>query len=140
MTNKQITLVQHSWKLLRSLDPQVVGDVFYSRLFFTHPGLRGLFPDKMESQHIKLIQTLNYVISRLDRIDEIDADLVAMARRHTDYGVRPEHYPPVVEALLWTLERGLGRDWSPDIQEAWTICLLLLTTRMQEAAKDAFAA
>lgn len=140
MTNKQITLVQHSWKLLRSLDPKVVGDVFYSRLFFTHPGLRSMFPDKMESQHIKLIQTLNYVISRLDRIDEIDADLVAMARRHTDYGVRSEHYPPVVEALLWTLERGLGRDWTPDTQDAWTCCLLLLSKRMQEAAKDATAA
>ena len=35
------------------------------------------------------------------------------------YGVKAEHYAPVGEALLWTLERGLGADWTPQLATAW---------------------
>jgi hemoglobin-like flavoprotein len=28
--------------------------------------------------------------------------------RHTGYGVKPDHYRLVGNALLWTLEKGLG--------------------------------
>lgn len=135
MTARQISIIQNSWKLLRALDPGTVGDVFYSRLFFTHPALRSMFPEKLDAQHQKLISMLNMVVARLDRLDELSADIAALARRHTGYGVRDEHYPPVLEALLWTLERGLGTDWNAETQEAWRTCLLSLATAMQQAAK-----
>ena len=34
--------------------------------------------------------------------------LEGLARRHLGYGVKDEHYDKVGEALLWTLEKGLG--------------------------------
>jgi len=30
------------------------------------------------------------------------------------------HYAPVGAALLWTLEQGLGPDFTPDVKAAWT--------------------
>jgi hemoglobin-like flavoprotein len=44
----------------------------------------------------------------------------ALATRHVGYGARKEHYPVVGAALLWTLEKGLGDGWTPDVADAWT--------------------
>ena len=63
--------------------------------------------------------------------DELWADL---GKRHASYGVRPEHYEPVGAALLWTLEQGLGPDFTPPVKEAWTSAYLLLSGVMQDAA------
>jgi hemoglobin-like flavoprotein len=36
------------------------------------------------------------------------------------YGVTAAHYAPVGAALLWTLEKGLGPDFTPEVKMAWT--------------------
>jgi hemoglobin-like flavoprotein len=57
-----------------------------------------------------------------------------LGRKHTGYGVRPEHYDVVGEALLWTLGQGLGDAFTIETEEAWTAAYVLLSTVMQEAA------
>ena len=42
-----------------------------------------------------------------------------LAKRHVDYGVKAIHYAPVGAALLWTLERGLGQQWTQELAAAW---------------------
>ena len=32
----------------------------------------------------------------------------------------PSTIPWSARALLWTLEKGLGDDWTPDVADAWT--------------------
>ena len=44
----------------------------------------------------------------------------ALAKKHVGYGVEASHYPIVGAALLWTLEKGLGESWTPDVAAAWT--------------------
>ena len=35
------------------------------------------------------------------------------------YGVKAEDYKKVGDALLWTLEQGLGDAFSEDVRQAW---------------------
>ncbi len=58
----------------------------------------------------------------------------ALAKRHVDYGAKPEHYPVVGEALLWTLARALGPRWTPEVALAWTAAYTTLSDFMIEAA------
>jgi len=118
MTPTQISLVQNSWRLLRDVDPAKVGDLFYSKLFLDHPELRPMFPEDMRGQYLKLLNMLNVVVSRLDHLGELAADIAALVRRHVKYGVKNEHYAIVGGALLWTLERGLGANWTGKVAEA----------------------
>ena len=134
MTAEQIELVKHSWKMFRGIDPVVVGDTFYSKLFLENPSLRKMFPKNMEMQYRKLLDMLNLIVIRLERLDEINDEIVAMAKRHVNYGVRPGHYRLIGSALIWTLQQGLGRDWNDDIREAWTRCYAILSGTMIEAA------
>ncbi|MCB0534297.1 MAG: hemoglobin [Lewinellaceae bacterium] len=135
MTQKQITLVKSSWRLLRDLDQTQVGDLFYSKLFLDHPELRRMFPKEMSGQNQKLIATLHAMVTRLDDINHLQQELTDLAQRHVEYGVRPKHYQYVGAALLWTLESGLGDDWTPATAEAWTTCYQLISGTMIAAAE-----
>jgi len=58
-----------------------------------------------------------------------------LGRRHTRYGVRDEHYDTVGEALLWTLNKGLGKAFTAPVKKAWTEAYVLVATVMKEAAQ-----
>lgn len=120
--------------MFRGIDPAVVGDTFYSKLFLENPSLRKMFPKNMELQYGKLLDMLNLIVIRLDRLDELNDEIVALAKRHIKYGVRPGHYRLIGNALIWTLRQGLGRDWNEEINEAWTRCYAILSETMISAA------
>ena len=134
LTVEQIQLVKSSWGPFRRIDPKLVGDVFYSKLFMEHPGLRRLFPKDMDEQYLKLLAMVNLIVGRLNQLDKLTDDISDMARRHVSYGVKAEHYTAVGDALLWTLEQGMGRDWVPEVQQAWAACYSVLADTMINAS------
>ncbi len=130
MKPEHIKLVKRSWKILMGVDPKIIGDAFYSKLFTDNPGIRKLFPSDMNRQYIKLVDMLSSIIMNLNQPEFVSADIVAMSKRHTGYGVKPAHYALVGTALLWTLKQGLGTDWNQDIEDAWTSCYTSLADVM----------
>ncbi|HEX2630029.1 MAG TPA: globin domain-containing protein [Chitinophagaceae bacterium] len=134
MNETQIAIIKKSWRFFRSIDPAVVGDAFYSKLFMDNPVLRKMFPSRMEEQYKKLMDMLNTIIARLDNLDALNEDIIAMAQRHVQYGVRPAHYKLVGAALLWTLQQGLGPEWTPEVKEAWSSCYNKLSAVMIAAS------
>lgn len=134
MTTVQILAVKRSWRALQGINPQLIGDLFYSKLFADAPQLRKMFPKDMKEQQQKLIDMLDAIVKRLDRLEELTDEVAAMARRHVDYGVVPKHYELVGAALLWTLQKGFGKDWTPEVSAAWIACYTMLSDTMIEAS------
>ena len=130
LTKSETALIQKSWQLINKGDPAVVGDVFYSKLFFDNPELRKMFPENMEAQYQKFFDMLNTIIDRLDKLDVLKGDIVAMAKRHKGYGVNPYHYNLVGVALLWTIQKNLGNDWNDEVRSAWVNCYSILSGTM----------
>jgi nitric oxide dioxygenase len=125
MTPDQIKLVQASFsKVAPVADEAAV--LFYDRLFEMAPQVKALFPTDMAEQRRKLMSTLAIVVSGLSDLPSILPAASALATRHVAYGARAEHYPVVGKALLWTLEQGLGEDWTADVAEAWTAAFTTL--------------
>jgi hemoglobin-like flavoprotein len=118
MTPEQVKLVQQSFCKVVPISQQAAA-VFYDRLFETAPQVRSLFPFDMDEQRGKLMATLTAVVSGLGNLPSILPTASALAKRHVSYGARAEHYPVVGAALLWTLENGLGENWTPDVADAW---------------------
>ena len=134
MTAEQIALVKKSWKVFRDIDPVLIGDVFYSKLFLEVPQVRHLFKTSRDVQSRKLIDMLSVIVGRLDRLDEITEDLQQLAIRHVSYGAKPAHYKAIGRTLIWTLKQGLGADWTPELEQAWTRCYQILSDTMIKAA------
>lgn len=90
----------------------------------------------MNLQYHKLMNMINTIIARLDKLDGLSNEISAMAHRHVQYGVRPGHYKLVGNALLWTLKQGLGKDWTPEVEQAWLKCYTTLSAAMISAAEE----
>lgn len=130
MTTAQIILIKKSWNHFRGINPMLVGDIFYSKLFFENPSLRKMFPDKMDLQYQKLMDMMSTIVARLDNLETITDEIASMAQRHATYAVRPAHYKLVGRTLLWTLKLGLGNDWTKEAEEAWAVCYYHLAEMM----------
>jgi hemoglobin-like flavoprotein len=135
MTESQIVLVKNSWKIVAAIDPLVVGNIFYTKLFLDTPELRPLFKGSLEEQSRKLLSMLHVVITGLDRLEEFKKAIQALAMRHKGYGVVDEHYGKVGAALLYTLEQGLGDVFDTPTKEAWVRCYTILSGVMMSATK-----
>lgn len=119
MTPEDVKLVQDSFAKVAPISDKAA-ELFYGRLFEIAPQVRAMFPDDMTEQRKKLMMTLGIVVNGLHNLDAILPAASALAKRHVGYGAQAAHYPVVGEALLWTLEKGLGPSWTPQVAAAWT--------------------
>jgi len=131
MTPNQIALVQESFRSVVPIS-STAADLFYQRLFDIAPEVRQLFPADLSGQKIKLISMLATAVNNLHQLDAIVPAVRELGARHKHYGVTADHFEPVGAALLWTLEQGLGRAFSPEVEAAWTEAFDLLATTMKE--------
>jgi hemoglobin-like flavoprotein len=136
ITPEQRALVQQTWQQVVPI-ADTAARVFYNRLFEIDPQLRVMFDRvEMKSQRGKLIQVLAMAVDKLDRIEELVPVIEALGRRHAAYGVSDSHYETVGAALIWTLEKGLGKAWSEEVKAAWTDVYMLLANVMRTAAAE----
>ena len=136
MTPERIEIVQSTWQQVKPIADQAA-ELFYGRLFELDPSLKSLFKGDMKEQGKKLMQTLNVAVTSLTKLDTIIPAIETLGRRHVGYGVPDESYATVGEALLWTLEKGLGDAFTDDAREAWTETYVTLSNVMLDASKEA---
>ena len=119
MTPSQVSLVQDSFaKVVPIADQAAV--IFYDRLFDIAPQVKPLFKGDMVKQRRALMGTLGVVVNGLSNLPSVLPAASALAKKHVTYGVEASHYSVVGAALLWTLEKGLGEAWTPEVASAWT--------------------
>jgi hemoglobin-like flavoprotein len=139
MTPDQVKAIQDSFGKVAPISDQAAA-LFYGRLFEIAPEVKPLFRGDMAEQGRKLMATLAVVVNGLGNLASILPAASALAKRHVDYGVKESHYEPVGSALLWTLERGLGDQWTPDLKAAWSSAYALLSQYMIDEAYGRSAA
>jgi hemoglobin-like flavoprotein len=133
MTPQQVAQVQASFARVAPIADQAAA-LFYRRLFETAPEVRPLFTTDMTLQGQKLMATIASVVNALGDIAAIAPAVCDLARRHVGYGVRAEHYEIVGTALIWTLEQGLGDQFTAEVRAAWVSAYGALSEIMIAAA------
>lgn len=96
-----------------------------------------MFTSDIKEQGRKLMMMITTAVRGLDNLGALVPAVQALGRRHTGYGVKDEHYATVGYALLWTLEQGLGSDFTPETKEAWAVVHTTLADTMKSAAAPA---
>jgi hemoglobin-like flavoprotein len=135
-TETDIKLVRQTFDLVVPISG-VAADLFYERLFYMAPSLRGMFPEDMRDQKRKLMVMLATAVHSLNNLDALAPQLMMLGARHAGYGVKDWHYKTVGEALIWTLERGLAGAFTPKVERAWVRVYLLIAATMQAGADEA---
>jgi hemoglobin-like flavoprotein len=135
MTPRQIDLVQSSFEDVRPI-ADTAASLFYRRLFELDPSLRSLFRTNMEEQGRKLMDTLGVIVGHLRWLDRIMPGIRALGARHMQYGVKDSDYPVVGQALIDTLQIGLGAGFTAEVSEAWLAAYTLLAKAMTSEAEE----
>ena len=133
MSSEQILLVQASFAAFLR-DKERVLSLFYDRLFELDPSLRPLFKADLDRQRSRLALAIATVVHGLKNPKTIVPVLHELGRRHAGFGVRPEHYATMSEALLWAFEEALGDEFTAATRAAWTDAYQLIAAAMLEGA------
>jgi nitric oxide dioxygenase len=75
-------------------------------------------------------------VGGLTDLDRLVPTVKSLGARHAGYGVTAADYAVVGEALLWTLEQGLGEAFKPEVRSAWANVYDVLAATMQARAAD----
>jgi hemoglobin-like flavoprotein len=133
MTPEQAVVVKESWAKVVPISDKAAA-LFYGKLFEMDPALKPLFKGNMQEQGAKLMKMINTAVNGLDRLEAIVPAVQELGKRHVGYGVKDEDYDTVGAALLWTLEAGLGDEFTPEVKDAWATVYGVLAGTMKEAA------
>ena len=128
-------MVQESFAKVEPIAEEAA-KLFYGRLFELDPNLEKLFTGDMTEQGRKLMTMLKTAVASLTKLDQLVPAVKVLGQRHREYGVEPAHYVTVAEALLWTLQQGLGEAYTDDVEKAWAAVYSLLAETMITAAAE----
>ncbi len=137
MKQEDVRRVQNSFASVTPMAP-AVATMFYNRLFELDPSLRELFDIDMEHQGAKLMKMISLAVNGLDNLQAIIPIVQALGERHATYKVKDTHYATMGEALIWTLEKGLGDAFSKEDKKAWSEIYTTLASIMIEAANSKY--
>lgn len=139
MTPEQISMVQATFGKVAA-NKDAAAALFYARLFELDPSLKPMFKGDLKSQGQKLMGALAIAVGHLRNPEVLLAPLRDMGARHRGYGVEDHHYDTVASALIWTLEQGLGADFTAEVKHAWVETYILVAGVMKQNPARAVAA
>jgi NAD(P)H-flavin reductase len=126
--------LRDSWRRVELLGDDAAA-IFYSLLFTGDPQLRSMFPAGMFEQRDKLLKALGHIVANVDDEETLASFAAQLGRDHRRFGVIAHHYNAVGRALLETLHRGLGREWTPQLAADWRAAYDVVAQIMIDAAE-----
>lgn len=147
MTPKQTQLLAESFAKLENRLYEL-GSLVYAKLFELMPESRRLFKGDMEEQKLKLARVFAEFVRVKTRSqhflpvtkqggEAVIPGVGALGTRHEEnYGVGCKHYENMRVALLYAIATMLGKDFTPEIGEAWAETFDMLAEAMQKHAGE----
>jgi len=139
-----IVTVQQSWHAVQELGIANVGEILYKHLFRIAPVTKKLFPlsvrmkyrdwtsssteevdddfDKspaLRNLFAKVVEAVGSAVAGLHNISRLIFELNALGMRHINYNMQEEYFEYGGQALVLTLQDGLGPALSEEIKQAW---------------------
>lgn len=109
---------------------------FYARLFELAPETRPLFRTDISEQGMRFMRTLRVILDHLGDPERLAPYVRQLAIGHALYGVRPEHFAPMGEALIDTMRAILGDELSDAAAAAWRRAYAELAAEMRRIAGE----
>lgn len=135
MNQIQKELVQKTWIMVEP-NADTAAEIFYGRLFEQEPAFKAMFKSDMSKQGKMLMKTISLAVAALDDVEPLVPVLKNLGARHAAYGVKDSDYEVVGSALLWTLKKGLGDNFTPEVKNAWTEVYDVLASVMKEGVAE----
>ena len=118
ITKQQEQLIQSTFWRVASLS-ETAAVVFYAQAVEIEPALRRVLTVHPQERGGKFLRLLRAAVRSANERETITAAIENVGIPSAGFGIRPQYYPAVIDALLVTLELGLGEGFTPEVKEAW---------------------
>jgi len=142
-SSRTISTVQQSWMVVKELGVANIGEVMYKHLFKIAPVTKSLFPVSVRNRYrdwscsheevedgfenspalrnlfAKVVEAVGSAVAGLHNIARLVAELNALGMRHINYNMKEEFFEYGGQALVLTLQDGLGTSLTEDVKQAW---------------------
>jgi hemoglobin-like flavoprotein len=120
MTEESLNRIHRSFVLLSTRMDRITR-AFYARLFEARPDVRPLFQDNLDAQRQHLAAAVALIVRNVHMLDALEVALAELGAGHSAVGVRPEHYPPVRDAMLSSISDALSPagEWTNELANDW---------------------
>ena len=132
---EEVALLRASVELVSPLAAEMTV-YFYAILFQRHPEARDLFPADMDVQRDRLLRGLLRIVDLVDDPENLVRFCGRLGRDHRKFGTLDGHYPAVGAALLDSLARFAGDEWTPRLADIWTRAYGIVSEVMIRAAAE----
>lgn len=131
--NQQVKLVQvSSQKLMAQGDGWA--NHFFNRLLTLAPNYKTWVPDDVEYRNAQAAEVLQTFVKGLNQLEQLLPTLQTWGHEANAHNLSDSDFEAVDEALVWALEKALGIELSPDLEQAWLSMSALLSGVIREAA------
>jgi nitric oxide dioxygenase len=118
MTTEDTRLVQESWSKIEFVQ-DMVAELFYIRLFELDPALREFFAAETRERNQKFANFVGATVRALDRSEVLLPVVRSLGVRNPPFAQNEGFQANLALALLWTLEKSLRGDFTPQVKSAW---------------------
>jgi methyl-accepting chemotaxis protein len=145
LVDQDISLVQTSWTKVERIGLEAVGVLLFKNIFEAAPGALELFSfkdvddlynnPKLKAHGITVVSTVGKAVGGLRDIESLVPVLQSLGSKHGSMkkGIGSAHYDIVGAALMKTLSQGLGEDFTPEVEKAWTTVYAIVAKTMLAA-------
>jgi hemoglobin-like flavoprotein len=109
---------------------------FYTRFFENAPEAQRLFPNDMERQYLKLMDTIAAIVGGLNDRSLFQSIISHTACQHARFGVTASQLAAFGDALLWGLEQQFGSTFTSELRQAWIELYEDVQTQMIKYCKN----
>ena len=117
-------------------DQERFAEVFYQKVFELSPEIRSLFKNDMKQQGRLLTHMLGGIVYSLSRPEHLTTGLQKLGANHVNYGVTPEHYPIIKQAMMHSIDQCLGEVKTEKAMKAWSDALDFVMETMQSGLQQ----
>ena len=130
----QTRLIQEHWAVVKD-NSKLIGRSLYEKLFYKAPFIRHLFNEDITEQSCKLAAVINFVVSKLHRLDDILTDIKDIGRKHRQYKLTEQDFKIVGDCLFEAIKENDSDLWNEKLENAWKDLYTILMRTMMEAGK-----
>jgi len=100
-----------------------VAERFFDRLAERRPEMGRELAPRREEVRQRLLTAMGLVVTRADRLEELEGALLEMGEGSVDYACTPDEYAIVLDELVGTIGEWSGPMWSEQLERDWTDAL-----------------
>jgi hemoglobin-like flavoprotein len=95
-----------------------------------------LFSKSSFTHEEMVLSVVDLIVPLLNDLEGAISTLVRLGERHRRYGATPARMETMGKAMTMTLKKVLGKDWTEEIEQAWSQSFKIVSSILLKAMED----